>query len=58
MASSDRIEGAVKAFAVLESFDFERQRLNATLTAPSMRSEEAIASVIKVWGGIARLSRK
>lgn len=33
IASSDRIEGAVKAFAVLESFDFERQRLNATLTA-------------------------
>lgn len=33
LASADRIEGAVKAFAVLESFDFERQRLNATLTA-------------------------
>ena len=29
----DRIDGAVKAFAVLESFDFERQRLNATLTS-------------------------
>lgn len=30
---ADRIEGAIKAFAVLESFDFERQRLNASLTA-------------------------
>ncbi len=29
----DRIEGAIKAFSVLESFDFERQRLNASLTA-------------------------
>ena len=29
----DHIDGAVKAFAVLESFDFERQRLSASLTA-------------------------
>ena len=33
LRSADRIEGLVKGLAVLESFDTERQRLNATLTA-------------------------
>jgi IclR family pca regulon transcriptional regulator len=33
LAKADRIEGAVRALAVLESFGTERQRLNATLAA-------------------------
>ena len=33
IAKSDLIEGMVRGMAVLESFDTERQRLNATLTA-------------------------
>ena len=33
IAKSDLIEGMVKGMAVLESFDTERQRLNATLTS-------------------------
>ena len=33
IARADLIEGLAKGLAVLESFDTERQRLNATLTA-------------------------
>jgi IclR family transcriptional regulator, pca regulon regulatory protein len=33
IAKSDFIEGMAKGMAVLESFDTERQRLNATLAA-------------------------
>ncbi len=33
MAKADRIEGMAKGMAVLESFDMQRQRLNATLAA-------------------------
>ncbi|MGA8009028.1 MAG: helix-turn-helix domain-containing protein, partial [Thiomonas sp.] len=33
IAKADLIEGLAKGLAVLESFDTERQRLNATLTA-------------------------
>ncbi len=33
LAAADRIEGLARGLAVLESFDTERQRLNATLTS-------------------------
>jgi IclR family pca regulon transcriptional regulator len=33
LAKADRIDGIAKGLAVLESFDTERQRLNATLAA-------------------------
>jgi IclR family pca regulon transcriptional regulator len=33
IAKADYIEGMAKGLAVLESFDTERQRLNATLAA-------------------------
>ena len=33
IAKADKIEGMAKGMAVLESFDTQRQRLNATLAA-------------------------
>ena len=43
MEKTDRIEGLVKGLAVLESFDTERQRLNATLAAQRSGTSRAAA---------------
>ncbi len=43
MEKADRIEGLVKGLAVLESFDTERQRLNATLAAQRSGTSRAAA---------------
>jgi IclR family pca regulon transcriptional regulator len=40
IAKADLIEGLVKGLAVLESFDTERQRLNATLAAQRTGTEQ------------------
>ena len=57
IARTDFIEGMAKGMAVLESFDTERQRLNATLAArtfplaPAQKGASHTLSVeIKEWG--------
>ena len=49
IAKADFIEGMAKGMAVLESFDTERQRLNATLAAQRTgltRAAETVTVVV------------
>ena len=66
IAKADFIEGMAKGMAVLESFDTERQRLNATLAAQRAGITRAAARVMPArcaasvalsrWRSVSKLS--